>query len=81
MSGIIEFFTRNNGAEIVGTLANLILIFTYSLHGEKRIRTMSIVGSAVSAVYNLMLHSTAFFLLSCIIILINIYHLVFLKPE
>ena len=81
LQAIINYFTANNCAELIGTISNVILVITYSLRGEKRIRTMSIIGSAVSIVYNYLMHSTCFLLLSCAIIIINLYHLIFVKPE
>lgn len=81
LHAVINYFTANHCAELIGTISNIILIVTYSLRGEKRIRTMSIIGSAVSIAYNYIMHSTCFLLLSCAIILINLYHLIFVKPE
>ena len=81
MQAIINYFTANHCAELIGTIANIILIAAYSMRGERKIRTMSIVGSSVSVVYNYIMHSSCFLILSCAIILINLYHLIFVKPE
>lgn len=78
---VINYFTANNYAELIGTISNILLIVAYSMRGEKRIRMMSVVGSSFSVAYNYIMHSTCFFILSFIIITINLYHLIFLKPE
>ena len=67
--------------EIIGMLSNILVIATFAVHGERRIRTISIFGSAISAVYNFMVHSTNFFILSCLIICIHVYKLMFSKIE
>lgn len=81
MTAIINYFTANNCAELIGTISTLILIITYSVRGEKKIRTMSIIGSCFSIVYNYLMHSTCFLILSSTIVLINLCYLIFLKPE
>ena len=81
MDAIINYFTANNCAELIGTISTLILIVTYSVRGERKIRTMSIIGSCFSIAYNYLMHSTCFLILSSTIVLINLCYLIFFKPE
>jgi len=81
MSGLITYFTSNHCAELIGTMGNIFIVSAFSVRGEKKIRTLSIIGSCISLIYNYLLHSTSFFLLSLLIIAINLYNIIFLKPE
>jgi hypothetical protein len=81
LNEMIRYFTANNCAEIIGTITNIILIITYCMHGEKRMRILSIIGSFVSIYYNYLLHSTSFLILCVLLIFVNVYHLVFVKSE
>ena len=67
--------------EMIGTLANILIVAAFAVRGEKKIRTISLFGSAVSAVYNFLLHSTNFFILNCLIICVHLYKLMFCKLE
>jgi uncharacterized membrane protein len=78
---VINYFTANHCAELIGTISNIILIITYCMHGEKKIRTLSILGSLVSIFYNYYMHSTCFLILSVILIFVNLYYLLLVKSN
>jgi len=78
---IINYFTANHCAELIGTMSNILIITSYCLHGEKKIRTFCILSSLISVVYNYLVHATSFMILCMLLILVNLYYLFFVKLD
>ena len=72
--------------EIIGTIATLFILFsmlfkTTTLRGDIRMRFFNLIGSAIFAVYGILLPAISTAILNGALIFINIYHLYKLIKE
>ena len=62
-------------AEMLGTLASVMVLLSFIATEEKRIRMINIVGAAIFVVYGLMIHAFSVWFLNGVLILIHGWHL------
>ena len=61
--------------EVLGLAASVLILLSIAVRGEKRIRQLNIVGSALFVIYGILIHSYSIILLNVCGVVINIYHL------
>lgn len=61
--------------ELIGTLASIIVLISFMIKGEKKIRLINIAGAFAFAVYGLLINAFSVWLLNGVLILIHIYKL------
>jgi hypothetical protein len=76
---VMNYFAANHCAELIGTIADIIVVITYSVHGEKKMRILDILGSFVGMFYDYYVNAMYFFILDIALILINLYYLLLAK--
>lgn len=67
--------------EVLGLAASVLILLSIAVRGEKRIRQLNIVGSALFVIYGIIIHSYSIILLDAGGVVINIYHLNKIKKE
>lgn len=61
--------------EILGTLASVLVLISFLMKGEKKIRTINIVGAIMFVIYGILIKSFSVSFLNGVLILIHIYYL------
>jgi hypothetical protein len=61
--------------EILGTIASVIVLFSFIATEEKRIRIINIFGAALFVVYGLLINAFSVWLLNGILILVHSWYL------
>jgi uncharacterized protein with PQ loop repeat len=61
--------------EALGILAMLVTLFSFLLNGEKKIRRVNIIGSALFVIYGILINSISVGLLNFCLILVHMYKL------
>lgn len=61
--------------EILGTIASLIVLLSFLMKGEKRIRIINIFGATLFVIYGLMINAFSIWFLNGALCLIHIYKL------
>lgn len=61
--------------EILGTIASVVVLFSFIVTKEKRIRIINIFGAALFVVYGLLIHAFSVWLLNGILILVHSWYL------
>ena len=67
--------------EVLGLAASILILLSIAVRGEKKIRQLNIVGSALFVIYGIIIHSYSIILLDACGVVINIYHLNKIKKE
>lgn len=67
--------------EVLGLAASVLILLSIAVRGEKRIRQLNIVGSALFVIYGILIHSYSITLLNVCGVVINIYQLHKIKKE
>lgn len=67
--------------EVLGLAASVLILLSIAVRGEKKIRQLNIVGSALFVIYGIIIHSYSIILLDACGVVINIYHLNKIKKE
>lgn len=68
-------------AEIIGMMANFVLLFSYMVSGEFRIRAIGTIGNVILTVYGILIQSPTVIFLNSILVVINIYKIRKLRRE
>lgn len=68
-------------AEIIGMMANFVLLFSYMVSGEFRIRVIGTIGNVILTVYGILIQSPTVIFLNSILVVINIYKIRKLRRE
>lgn len=68
-------------AEILGTVASLIIVSSFISKDIKVIRILNTVGSIMCLIYGILIHSFSNVFLNSLMILIQIYHLIKLRKH
>ena len=61
--------------EILGTIASVIVLMSFLMKGEKKIRLINILGALMFVVYGILIKSFSVAFLNGVLILIHIYYL------
>lgn len=65
--------------EIIGTLASIIVLLSFLISGEKKIRVVNIVGAFVFVIYGLLINAFSVWFLNGALMVIHLYKLYKLK--
>lgn len=68
-------------AEIIGMMANFVLLFSYMVSGEFRIRAIGTIGNVILTGYGILIQSPTVIFLNSILVVINIYKIRKLRRE
>lgn len=61
--------------EIIGTLASIIVLLSFLVAGEKRIRAVNIIGAFVFVIYGLLINAFSVWFLNGALVIIHLYKL------
>jgi len=61
--------------EILGFTASIIVVISFAMNGEKRIRIISIIAASIFVVYGIMLNAPSVWILNAIVPMIHMYKL------
>lgn len=67
--------------EIIGTLASIIVLLSFLVAGEKRIRAVNIIGAIVFVIYGLLINAFSVWFLNGALTIIHLYKLYKLKKR
>ena len=67
--------------EIIGMMANFVLLFSYMVSGEFKIRAIGTIGNATLTVYGILIQSPTVIFLNSVLVVINIYKIRKLRRE
>ena len=76
MNEILDFMMSVEG---LGIVATLFVLASFLLSGEKKIRSINILGSVLFVVYGIMINAVSVWLLNGMLIFIHIYKIIKLK--
>lgn len=62
--------------EIIGTIASIIVLLSFLMKGEKRIRLINILGAITFVIYGVLIGAFSVWLLNSILVVIHIYKLI-----
>lgn len=62
--------------EIIGTIASVIVLISFIIRGETKIRIINIVGASLFVVYGVAINAFSVWFLNGALILIHIYYLI-----
>lgn len=61
--------------ELIGTLASVLVLISFLMKGEKKIRLINIVGALLFVIYGILINAFSVWFLNGALILIHIYYL------
>lgn len=67
--------------EVLGILATILLVISFSLSGEKAIRSVNMLGGILFLIYGIIIGAFSVWLLNAILITINTYKLIKLNTN
>lgn len=67
--------------EILGTTASVLVLISFLMKGEKKIRTINIIGALIFVIYGILIKSFSVAFLNGVLILIHIYYLKKIKKQ
>lgn len=62
--------------EIIGTIASIIVLLSFLMKGERRIRLINILGALVFVIYGVLIGAFSVWFLNSILVVIHIYKLI-----
>ncbi|MDY4788898.1 MAG: YgjV family protein [Bacilli bacterium] len=69
---MIEQFVANfNVYEIIGLVATLLVLISFSLNGERKIRMVNVIGASFFVVYGILINSLSTWVLNSFLIIIH----------
>lgn len=63
-------------AEVIGVIATLLVLASFVVTGEARIRMINIFGAVVFVIYGLLINALSVWLLNGVLVFVHIYKLV-----
>lgn len=61
--------------EVIGTLASIIVLLSFLVTGEKRIRAINIIGAFVFIIYGILINAFSVWFLNGALTIIHLYKL------
>ena len=61
--------------ELIGTLASVLVLISFLMSGEKKIRIINITGAIMFVIYGVLINAFSVWFLNGALILIHIYYL------
>lgn len=65
--------------EFLGTFASVLVLISFLMNNEKKIRTLNIIGAIVFVVYGILIDAFSVWFLNGALCLVHIYKLIKLK--
>lgn len=62
--------------ELIGVLASLIVLLSFVMNGEGRIRIINIVGALLFVIYGLLINAFSVWFLNGTLLIVHIYKLI-----
>ena len=62
--------------EILGTLASIIVLISFLMKSEKKIRIINIIGAIMFVIYGLLINAFSIWFLNGALVFIHIYYLI-----
>lgn len=62
--------------ELIGTLASVLVLISFLMRGEKKIRIINIIGAIMFVIYGILINAFSVWFLNGALILIHIYYLI-----
>lgn len=62
--------------EILGTLASIIVLISFLMKGEKKIRIINILGAIMFVVYGILINAFSVWFLNGALVFIHLYYLI-----
>lgn len=62
--------------EILGTLASVIVLISFLMKGEKKIRIINIIGALMFVIYGILINAFSVYFLNGMLCLVHIYKLI-----
>ena len=62
--------------ELIGVLASLIVLLSFVMNGESRIRIINIVGALLFVIYGLLINAFSVWFLNGTLLIVHIYKLI-----
>ncbi len=73
---LAELNYMTHGVQIISLIGAIIVLSSFLCRGERNIRMVNVVGSAICAVYSLLTQQWSNLIVNIILVSVNIYHLV-----
>lgn len=61
--------------ELIGTLASVLVLISFLMRGEKKIRIINIVGALLFVIYGILINAFSVWFLNGALIFIHLYYL------
>lgn len=65
--------------EVIGVCASLIVLISFLLKGEEKIRIVNLVGAILFVIYGLLIHAFSVWFLNSVLVLVHLYKLIKFK--
>ncbi|KMY45519.1 hypothetical protein AC622_15870 [Bacillus sp. FJAT-27916] len=66
--------------ELIGILAGILVLLSFVLTGERKIRMVNIFGAVLFVIYGMSIDALSIWLLNGILVFVQLYYLVKMKP-
>lgn len=67
--------------ELIGVIASIVVVISFFMNGEKRIRKMNTVGSFIFGIYGILINSISIQFLNIVSVIVNIIKIYKLNQE
>lgn len=65
--------------EVIGVCASLIVLISFLLKGEEKIRIVNLIGAILFVIYGLLIHAFSVWFLNSVLVLVHLYKLIKFK--
>ncbi len=65
--------------EVIGVCASIIVLISFLLKGEEKIRIVNLVGAILFVIYGLLIHAFSVWFLNSVLVLVHLYKLIKFK--
>lgn len=65
--------------EVIGVCASVIVLISFLLKGEEKIRIVNLVGAILFVIYGLLIHAFSVWFLNSALVLVHLYKLIMFK--
>lgn len=67
--------------ELIGIMASVVIVISFFMNGESKLRTLNIVGSIVFVIYGVLIGSVSVVFLNAVSIIVNVVKVHRLRKE
>ena len=65
--------------EVIGVCASVIVLISFLLKGEEKIRIVNLIGAILFVIYGLLIHAFSVWFLNSVLVLVHLYKLIKFK--